>query len=39
MNSVRSNDQSLKYQKSTPTGCKDKGIRKSELVAKLNFFK
>ena len=30
MNSVRSNNLSLKYQRFTPQGCKDIGIRKFE---------
>jgi len=33
MNSVRSNSLSLKYQRFTSSGCKDKGIRKFEFVA------
>ena len=36
MNSVRTNNLSLKYRMSTPSGCKDKG--KNELVAKTQFF-
>ena len=32
INSGRSNNQSLKYQRFTPTSCKDIGIRKFELV-------
>ena len=32
MNFVRSNNQSLKYKKFTPEGCKDIEIRKSEFV-------
>ena len=34
MNSVRSNNISLKYQRFTTLGSKDIGIRKSEFVAK-----
>ena len=34
INFVRSNNQSLKYQRFTPTSCKDKGITKFECVAK-----
>ena len=34
MNSVRSNDLNLKYQRITPTGCKDTGIEKFEFEAK-----
>ena len=34
MNSVRSNNLSLKYQRFTPSGCKDIGIIKFEFVAK-----
>ena len=34
MNSVRSNNLSLKYQKSIPSGCKDMWIKKLEFVAK-----
>ena len=37
MNSVRLINQSLKNQKSTLTGCKDIGIRKSDFVAKTHF--
>jgi len=37
MNSVRSNNLSLKYQRFTPTGRKDLGIRKFEFVAKSQF--
>ena len=33
MNSFRSHNNSLKYWRFTPPGCKDKGIRKSEFVA------
>ena len=38
MNSVRSNSVSLKYQRPTPSGCKDIGVRKFEFVAKTQFF-
>ena len=34
MNNVRSNNLSLKYQRFTPSGCKNKEIRKCEFVAK-----
>ena len=37
MNSVGSNNFSLKYQKFTPPGCKGIGIQKLELVAKTQF--
>ena len=37
MNSVGSNNVSLKYQRPTPFGCKDIGIRKFEFVAKTQF--
>ena len=37
MNSVRSNNLSLKYQRVTPSGCKDIGIRKFEFVVKTQF--
>ena len=37
MNSVRSNNISLKYQRDTTLGSKDIGIRKSEFVAKTQF--
>ena len=37
MNSVRSNNISLKYQRFTTLGSKDKGIIKSEFVAKTQF--
>ena len=37
MNSVRSNNVSLKYQRPTPSGCKDIWIRKFECVAKTQF--
>ena len=33
-NSVRSNNQSLKYRRFTPLGCKDIGKRKSKFVVK-----
>ena len=33
MTSIRSNNKSLKYQRFTTLGFKDKGIRKSEFVA------
>ena len=39
MHSVRSNNQSLKYQRFTTLGSKDICIRKSEFVAKAKFFK
>ena len=32
MNSVRSNNPSLKYQRFTPSGCKDIEMRKLEIV-------
>ena len=32
--SMKSNKSSLKYQRFTPSGCKDKGIEKSYLVEK-----
>ena len=38
MNSDRSNNVSLKYQRFTTLGSKDIGIIKSEFVAKLNSF-
>ena len=38
MNSVRSNNLSLKYQRSTTLGCKDIGIRKFDCMEKLNSF-
>ena len=38
MNSVRSTNLSLNYQKFTPSGCKDIGLRKYEFVAKTRFF-
>ena len=34
MNYFRSNNDSLKNQRLTPSGCKDMTIRKSEFVAK-----
>ena len=37
MNSVRLNNQSLKYQAFTSSGCKDKGISKFKFVAKTEF--
>ena len=37
MNSVRSKNVGLKYQRPTPSGCKDIGIRKFEFVAKAQF--
>ena len=37
MNSVRSNNQSLKYQRFTPSGWKDIGTRKFQFVAKAQF--
>ena len=37
MNTVRSNNLSLKNQRSTPSGFKDIGIRKFEFVAKTQF--
>ena len=37
MNFVRSNNLSLKYQRFTPSGSKDKGIVKIELVLKIQF--
>ena len=37
MNSVRSNNISLKYQRFTTLGSKDKGIIKSEFVTKTQF--
>ena len=37
MNSVRSNNISLKYQRITTLDLKDIGIRKSEFVAKSQF--
>ena len=37
MNSVRSNNLSLKNQRFTPSDCKDIGIRTFEFVAKTQF--
>ena len=37
MNSVRSNNLGSKYQKFTPSGCRDMGIRKLEFAAKTQF--
>jgi len=37
MNYFRSNNDSLKYQRLTPSGCKDIAIWKSEFVAKTQF--
>ena len=37
MNAVRSNNVSLKYQRSTTFGCKEIGIRIAEFVAKTQF--
>jgi len=37
MNSVRSNNLSLKNEKFRASGCKDAGIRKFEFVAKTHF--
>ena len=37
MNSVGSNNLSLKCQRFTPTGCKDIGIKKFEFVAETQF--
>jgi len=37
MNYVRPNNLNLKYQRCAPLGCKDKEIRKFELVAKTQF--
>ena len=37
-NSVISNSLSLKYQRFTPSGCKDIGVRKYKFVAKTQFF-
>ena len=39
INSVRSNNLSLKYQRFRPPGCRDIGFRNFEFVAKLNFFR
>ena len=38
MNFVESNNLSFKYQRSTPSSCKGIEIRKSEFVAKTQFF-
>ena len=37
MNHFRSNNDSLKYQRLTPSGCKDIEIVESECVAKIHF--
>ena len=37
-NFVRSNNLGSKYQKFTPSGCRDMGIRKLKFVAKTQFF-
>ncbi len=37
INSGRSNSLSLKYQRFTPSGCKDRGVRKFKFVAKTQF--
>ena len=37
INSVRSNNLSLKYQRFTPSDCKDVLVRKFEFVAKTQF--
>ena len=37
MNYVRLNNPSLKYQRFTPSGCRDIGNRKFEFVAKTQF--
>ena len=37
INSIRSNSLRLKCQRFTPSGCKDKGARKYEFVAKIQF--
>ena len=37
MNSVGSNNLSLKYQRLTPSGCKDIGIRKFDFIATTQF--
>ena len=34
MNSAGSNGQSLQYQRFTPPGCKDKGMRKFDFIGK-----
>ena len=39
MNYVRSSNPSLKYQRFTPSGCRDIGIRKFGIVAKTQFLK
>ena len=39
MNSVRSDNLSLKYQSFTTLGCKDVGVRKFEFVAKTQFLR
>ena len=38
MNSVRSNNLSLKYQRFTPSGCNDVGIRKFDFVQEVSCF-
>ena len=38
-NSVKSKNLSLKSQRFTPSGCKDKGIRKFEFMAKTQFLR
>ena len=37
INSARSNSLSLKYQRFTPSGCKDIGVRKFKFAAKTQF--
>ena len=37
MNYIRLNNLSLKYQRFTPSGCRDIDIRKFEFVAKTQF--
>ena len=37
MNSIRSNNLSLKYEKFTSPGCKDIGTQRYEFVAKTQF--
>ena len=37
MNSVRSNNLNLKFQRFTPSGCEDELIRKFEFEAKTGF--
>ena len=37
MNSVASSNQILKYQRFTPSGCKDIGIRTFEILTKAQF--